>query len=114
MYSTKTERDNNMISDHYQTERNRREKFISEHLHGDGGLVDIFIVDKGHKNGIERHCVTDNGLIIIYNERTNKLITKKIARPQQIKNYYDDVGEEAPQWLLEICQEHKTKGYNSI
>lgn len=103
-----------MISNHYNSERYNREEFIKRRLHGDGGLVDVFIVDKGHKNGIERHCITDNGLVIIYNERTNKLITKKIARPQQIKTYYYNVGRKPPQWLLDICHKHKMMGYNSI
>lgn len=99
-------------TNHYKYKRYSREKFIGEHLHGDGKVIDSFIVDKGHKNGLERHNVTDNGLIIVYNLESQKLVTKLIARPQQIKRYYSDVDREPPRWLMDLTQFRSGLNYN--
>lgn len=101
-----------MISRHYQSQRNKREKFIEECLGGDGKVIDSFIVDKGHKNGLEKHNITDNGIIVIYNARTNKLVSKLIARKNQIKRYYYKSGREPPKWLLDLCELHESLKYN--
>lgn len=101
-----------MVSKHYKSQRYKREKFIDRYLNGDGKVIDSFIVDKGHKDGIERHDITENGIIVIYNAETNKLVTKLVARPQQIKRYYYNSGREPPLWLLELCQWHESLGYN--
>ena len=37
-----------MVSKHYETQRNEREKFIEEYFCNDGVMVDGFIVDRGH------------------------------------------------------------------
>ena len=76
-----------MVSNHYKRQRYKREKFIHKCCNGDGKIIDEFIVDKGHKDGLERHCVTDTGIIIIYNAVSGKLVSKLIARPNQIKRY---------------------------
>lgn len=103
-----------MVSNHYKRQRYKREKFIDKNLNGDGKVIDSFIVDKGHKNGLEKHCLTENGIIIIYNLRTNKLVTKLVARRNQIKRYYYSSGREPPSWLLELCDWHESLGYNSL
>lgn len=106
-----------MVSKHYNDNRYAREKFIEERLGGDGKVIDSFIVDKGHKNGLERHDITDNGIIIIYNAQTHKLITKKIARPFQIKRYYQFTGRRYPKGYrraLALAETHKTLGYNKL
>lgn len=103
-----------MVSKHYSRERCRREKFINKCCNGDGKVIDEFVVDKGHKNGLERHCVTDTGMIIIYNLNSGKLVTKKIARPQQIKNLYIIKNKIPPRWLLDLAQWHKSFGMNYI
>ena len=99
-------------TNHYKNKRYKREKFISKHLNGDGKIIDSFIVDKGHKNGLERHCITDTGLIIIYNARTNFLITKLIARSNQIRRYYYGTDREPPQSLIRLAEWHESLGYN--
>ena len=103
-----------MVSEHYNSKRYSREEFINEHLHGDGNIIDEFIVDKGHPHGAERHCVTDNGIIVIYNAITNKLVTKKIARPKQIKDLYATKNKSPPQWLLNLAEQHKRMGMYQI
>jgi hypothetical protein len=101
-----------MVSKHYQTKRYKREKFIDKCLNGGGKVIDSFIVDKGHKNGLERHDITENGIIVIYNAKTNKLVTKLVARSGQIRRYYYKSGREPPEWLLELCDWHESLGYN--
>ena len=101
-----------MISQHYKSKRYKREQFIDKYLHGDGKVIDSFIVDKGHANGLERHDITDNGIIVIYNAESNKLVTKLIAREGQIKRYYRNSGREPPSWLLFLCQWHEDLHYN--
>ena len=76
-----------MTSNHYTEERKYREENIKKI--GEGRVIDSFIVDKGHKNGPEIHEITDTAIINIYNKRTKKLITRLIARPGQIKRYYN-------------------------
>ena len=105
---------NQSTTNHYLNQRYKREKFINECIGGDGNIIDKFVVDKGHSNGMELHCVTDNGIILIYNLQSEKLITKIVARPQQIKRLYRNAGKEnkIPSWLMELAEWHKELGYN--
>lgn len=101
-----------MVSNHYKRQRYKREKFIKQCCNGDGKVIDEFIVDKGHKDGLERHCITDTGMIIIYNAASGKLVSKLIARPQQITRYYIDLDREPPPSLLRLAEWHHSMGYN--
>ena len=103
-----------MVSKHYQSQRNEREKFINECLGGDGNVIDSFIVDKGHKDGLERHDITDNGIIVIYNVETGKLCTKLIARVNQLIRYYYNSGRQPPSYLIDLARQHEDLGYNCI
>lgn len=95
---------NNIVKTlHYKDERNERENFIVKSNLYDCNIIDTFVVDKQHHNGLELHCVTDSGLIIILNKRKYELsipchVTTLIARPGQIKRYYKT---SAPQVALE-------------
>lgn len=105
-----------MVSKHYETQRNEREKFIEECL-GEGHIIDGFIVDKGHPRGAEVHSITDNGIIIVHNLLSGKLVTKLLARPQQIKRYYQYTGREPPKEykkILELARQHQILGYNEL
>jgi hypothetical protein len=105
------------VSKHYKSKRDRREKLIHEHIHDDGNIIDGFIVDKGHKNGAEVHSITDNGIIIIENYHTGKLITKLIARPHQIIRYYESTGRQPPpeyEQILYLAEWHKSLNYNHV
>lgn len=105
-----------MDTKHYKTQRYKREKFINEHI-GDGYIVDGFVVDKGHPNGVEVHSITENAIIIVHNYRTGKLVTKLLARPQQIKRYYESTGRKHPpeyEDILELAFQHSMLGYYHI
>ena len=103
---------NKKISNHYKKKRYKREKLINRHLNGDGKVIDSFIVDNGHKNGLERHDITENGIILIYNNETGKLVTKLIARVGQIKRYYQDAGRQPPHHILQLALWHQSLNYN--
>ncbi len=106
-----------MVSNHYKKQRYKREKFIKKYLHEDGNIIDGFIIDKGHKDGAEVHSITDNGIIIIENYYTGKLVTKLVARPNQIKRYYEIANREPPkeyERILELAKWHQSLGYNYV
>ena len=97
-----------MNSIHYTNDRKAREEVIK--MIGTGKTIARFLVDRGHKNGLERHEITDTGLIIIYNNRTNRMVTKLIARPSQITRY----NWKAPKFLIDKAREHQKLGYNLL
>lgn len=101
-----------MKSKHYKQQRNSRERLIQKYINGNGNVIDSFIIDKGHKNGLEIHSITDTGLIIIYNKESGKLITKLIARPAQIQRYYKMSNKHPPRWLLELAGWYYQLNYN--
>jgi len=96
-----------MTSKHYTDDRKVREELIKKI--GLGNEIGTFRVDKGHPKGAELHTVTDTGIIIIRNERTHKMVTKLIARPNQIKRYGINRKD-----VIEIAREHQALGYNMI
>ena len=103
-----------MVSKHYENRRCEREKFIDEYLGGDGKVIDSFVVDKGHKDGVERHDITSHGIIVVYNLLSGKLVTKLIAREGQLKRYYYTCSKNPPLWLINLCRRHEDLGYNQL
>lgn len=96
-------------SKHYLTDRSKREALIK--TIGEGKIIATFTVDKHHRNGLELHSITDTGIIIIRNKRTKKMVTKLIARPQQIRRYFKTVNAEVEK-IIKLAQEHTKLGYN--
>ena len=104
-----------MVSKHYKEHRNKRDEFIKECLNNDGRMVDGFVIDRGHRHGLEVHSITENGIILIHNLKSGKLVTKLVARPQQIKRYYESTGREKPydyENILELAKWHHILGFN--
>ena len=100
------------VSYHYREDRQAREALIRRI--GYGKKVDEFIVDRGHPAGPERHEVSDTGIVTIYNARTNKMVTKLIANPNQIRRYYEAEHRVTPEYLLKIAYEQMMKNYNNM
>ena len=109
-------------TNHNATERKSREDVIRS-IGGDGNPIARFYWDRGHQNGAEWHTLTDNGIIIINNVFTGKLITKLIARPGQIiryKNLVNELNEKTrkmknwiiPQRIINIARKHESEGLN--
>lgn len=98
-----------MTSKHYREDRQRREEIIK--TIGMGEVVNRFTIDKGHRNGAEIHEIRSTGIIVIYNKRTGKMITKLIARVGQIKRYYEE--GKAPKNLIKKAIDNTVKNcYN--
>ena len=98
-----------MTSFHYTTERELREEVVRNI--GEGKIIKTVTIDKGHPAGPELHILSDTGIITIKNARTKKMITKLIARPGQIKRYYNN-NETIPQGLIELAIQHQRMGLN--
>ena len=84
-----------MTSVHYREERWQRERRIRE-------------IGEGERYA--EHILTTNGVIIIYNAITNRLVTKLIARPGQIYRYYPN--GNAPTKIIAIARLHMLQGLN--
>lgn len=105
------------MTNHYKNKRYKREKFIHKYINGDGEIIDEFIINRGHKNGLEIHQLTDNAIIIIKNYNSGKLISKLIARENQIKRYYKLSGRTPPaqyERALYLARWHESLGYNHV
>ena len=79
----------------------------------------MFLVDKGHRDGMEVHVVTKNGLIYVYNNMKlfmgqQALVTILIARPNQVKRLYEACHLSVLPEILDKCEEYKEKGFNVI
>lgn len=98
-----------MTSNHWMKDREAREALIKKI--GIGQVIKTVVVDKGHKNGPEIHELTNTGIVVIYNKRSHKMITKLIARPGQVRRYYKE-NEQVPTDVLKIAREHLKMGYN--
>lgn len=97
------------VSLHYTQERQERDSLINEYI-GEGEVVDIFIVTNGSVKEI--HEVTDTGLIIVKNALTKKIVTKLIARPNQLRKLYNQENRSPPRKLMKLAYKHNTLGYN--
>lgn len=97
-----------MTSQHYTNDRERRENLIQ--MIGYGEIIKVVEIDRGHRNGPEIHKVSTTGIVTIYNKRSGVMITKLIARPNQIRRYFEN--GNAPTELLNIARDHQRLGYN--
>ena len=100
-----------MNSKHYTKDRQRREAIIAQI--GTGTVIKEVVVDRGHRNGPEVHKITDTVLILVYNQRSGKLVTKLIARPAQILRYYKE-NEPKPTKVVELARVHTKLKYNEM
>lgn len=99
------------FTNHMSNYRNKRISKVK--TVGIGNPVAAFVVDKNHPNGNEVHILTDTGLIVILNERTKNLVTILIARPNQIKRYFQESELADLSEILELAQIHKKMKLNS-
>ncbi len=99
-----------MTSKHWEVDRKKRNDLIKKI--GEGTIVKTVILDRGHKNGAEIHEISSTGIITIKNFTSGKMITKLIARPNQIRRYFPE--GEAPKDLIKISKKHMKMGYNMV
>lgn len=77
-------------------------------------FIDAFDVDRGHVNGPEIHLITLNGYIVIINARSFKVCTILIARPQQIRRYYQATNKQIPELLILLAKKNEKMRLNEI
>jgi len=100
-----------MNSRHYTRDRQNREAIITQI--GVGTVIKEVVIDRGHRNGPEIHKITSTALILVYNQRSGKLVTKLIARPAQILRYYKE-DEPKPTKVVELARVHTKLKYNEM
>ena len=91
----------------HESQRETRKEVISQL--GDLVEFDSFVVDTGHPMGYEVHTVCTNGVIVIANMVTKRVVTYLIARPGQIKRY--GIKDET---LIAIAKRHQEWGLNKL
>lgn len=96
----------NGTSKHYTNDRQAREN-IAKKI---GGTHYVKKVLYNYKGKIQKHYITDTAIIEVRDNDTDMLITKLIARPGQIKRYYEK--GKAPKELINVAYEHLQLGYN--
>lgn len=96
-----------MTSKHYENDRKAREEIIEKI--GYGKPVKMIEVDDGHKNGAVEQTLTTTGIVIVRNKRTRKIVTKLIARPGQLKRFFEN---DIPEYLVALARDHQKMGYN--
>lgn len=88
------------LTAHVREDRARRISRIGRCI-GFGSVVRRAVVDTGHPQGLELHVLTDTGLVLVLNERSHRLVTVLIARPGQVRRYYEPFGEKPPKSLMD-------------
>ena len=106
------------MSHHAREDRQTRFNLVDK-LDHEPTIDKAFIVDKGHRNGKEIHCVSKKGIIYILNLRKylnnyNSLITVMVARPRQITRLYEACNLRASESIVKCSRENQKLGYNLV
>ena len=103
---------------HFQNDMTQRRYVIDYEIGGEGNVVLTNVIDRGHKNGAERFELTDNGIIFVYNDITDKCITILFPRIGQLVSRFGDKFDTLPKSLKnsikDKCREWQRRGYNEI
>lgn len=104
-----------METKHIVKDRPYREMLVN-YLGGAGNVVLTNVIDRGHKNGAERFELTDKGIIYVYNDKSNRLITILFARVGQLYSRFGDKFNTLPldmqKSIKKQCREYERLGYN--
>ena len=95
---------------HYTNDRQAREAVIQ--AIGEGKVIDRITVDYHGRTQV--HEITDNAIIRCTDANTNELITKLIARPNQIRRYYPNGYSKAIAEAIKKAYEHQLQGLNEM
>jgi len=102
---------------HFANDMASRQYIIENIIGGPGNVVLTNVIDRGHPNGPERFELTDNGIIYVYNDWTDKQITILFARIGQLYSRFGGLFEKLPKELKNTikdkCREWEIRGYNN-
>lgn len=85
--------ENAIFTKHMKKERPYRYDDALDCLDTDDMIEKVFVVDTGHKDGEELHCITHSGIVFILNRKKHEekaysgLVTILIARVGQLERY---------------------------
>lgn len=107
----------NLAKTAHGTDRDERRNRALSHIQQTTRIEHCFLIDKGHKDGKEIHCVTNDGIIFILNQHKYEsnvpsLITYFLARPNQVKRLYDELGYPMSKRMWDACQSYIRNGEN--
>ena len=102
---------------HFSNDMSYRQYVVENLIGGYGNVVLKNVIDRGHRNGPERFELTDNGIIIVYNDWTDRRITILIARVGQLYSRFGEKFKSLPDSVQSAikakCQEWEIRGYNN-
>jgi hypothetical protein len=102
---------------HFANDMASRQYIIENIIGGYGNVVLTNVIDRGHPNGPERFELTDNGIILVYNDWTDKRITILFARVGQLASRFGDKFKTLPLTtqlaIKSKCREWEIRGYNN-
>ena len=90
---------NTKYSFHLKAERFERMTKVFEDIFFDE-IHQAFLVDKGHAKGREIHVITKNAILLIFNEKTLKLVTVFKPRKKQVQRLYKQSELDVPIEIL--------------
>lgn len=94
-----------MESRHWKEDRKRRANAIAQI--GEGNVVFSCVKFDRKRNRSYKYEITDNGILIVKSlDRKDFIVTKMIARPSRILQYWED----APQNIIMIAVNHTRQG----
>lgn len=101
----------NATASKHVSERSKRMEVIHNLINNERGKVcKICLVDTGHRDGLEVHVIYNNGVCLIYNYESHKLITGLILRPNQVKRYNITMTK----CMSKKVKKHMQNSYNHI
>lgn len=102
---------------HFAYDMDNRQRIIDEEIGGAGNVILTNVIDRGHKDGPERFELTDNGIIFVYNDWTDRRITILFPRPGQLESRFGSKFKKLPtsiqQSITNKCLEWLRRGYNN-
>lgn len=99
---------------HYKNDRRKREDFFIKNFPHGELLIEVEEPTRleGKPNAIIK--IYSNGLGCICEKGTDKIITKKCLRPNQLRKYFALINQTVPSDLMELAIYNKRMHYNEI
>lgn len=94
------------VSKHYTNDRKEREQLIQ--WIGNGQIVKRVFTDRAF------YAISSTGIVTIMNNKTFKVITRIIARPNQLRKLYAVHNETVPKYLINQAIHYVHCRYNEV
>ena len=101
---------NATMSKHLKDRSRRMEVINNLIINEHGKICKVWLVNTGHANGLEVHVIYNNGICLIFNNDSKKLVTGLILRPRQVERYQITMTK----CMRKKVKNHMQKSYNYI